>query len=324
MILCAIFFFAIIKPKPTPDVRLNEATRTRRPDTSITQSPDLSAVPPSVTPHDAVASPGPGELPPACTKIGQRWTSPKDSAIMLCVPAGEFNMGSDISDPDAQANEMPQHTVSLDAYWIDHTEVTNAMYARCVSAGVCIAPANTGSATRKTYYGDPTFDNYPVIYISQKDAQAYCQWRWARLPTEAEWEKAARGADGRLYPWGDTFDGRFLNFCDSNCTRRDPNPEYNDGYVDTAPVGAYPSGASPYGLLDMAGNVWEMVMDWYSQTYYTSSPRQNPTGPYMGDAYVMRGGAWDSRQNIVRAAVRYTIQPGAILDYVGFRCAASP
>jgi formylglycine-generating enzyme required for sulfatase activity len=244
--------------------------------------------------------------------------------VLLCVPAGEFSMGSDPArDSSADVNETPQHTVYLDAFWMDLTEVTNAMYEKCVQAGVCVAPAKDSSFTNKNYYGASAFDNFPVMHIIRDQAQEYCRWRGGRLPTEAEWEKAARGTDGRIYPWGNNFAGDRLNYCDANCPRRKPDASYNDGYADVAPVGSFPSGASPYGLLDMAGNVFEFVLDWYGETYYASSPASNPMGPASGDVYVVRGGAWDSKAGIVRTAVRYWIQPQVSLDYVGFRCMMS-
>lgn len=170
----------------------------------------------------------------------------------MYVPAGEFTMGSDNGDAD----EKPVHTVPLDAFWIDQTEVTNAMYARCVQAGACNSPGSVGSFTRDGYYGDSEFDNYPVIYVSWNDANAYCSWADRRLPTEAEWEKAARGENALVYPWGNNFDGTRVNFCDKNCSFDWADKASDDGYADTATAGSYSNGASPYGALDMAGNVW--------------------------------------------------------------------
>jgi len=177
----------------------------------------------------------------------------KDNSVMVYVPAGEFIMGSDERD----GNEQPMHTVYLDAFYIDKTAVTNAQYRKCVEAGACDAPRET------TDYDNADYAQHPVVYVNWFQAKAYCEWVGKRLPTEAEWEKAARGTDGRKYPWGNTFDGSRLNFCDKNCTLSWKDPSVDDGYTGTAPVGSYPVGASPYGALDMAGNVYAWVADWY-------------------------------------------------------------
>ncbi len=177
-------------------------------------------------------------------------------------------MGSADSDPNVHVDETPQHTVYLDAFWIDRTDVTNNMYASCVSTGACTAPISTTSSTStiiSSYYGNSAFDNYPVIWVTWYDATAYCKWAGRQLPTEAQWEKAARGTDGRIYPWGNTApDDTLLN--------------YNASIGDTTAVSSYLRGASPYGALDMAGNVWQWVNDWYSDTYYRSSSSSNPLG----------------------------------------------
>ena len=232
--------------------------------------------------------------------------------VLVYVPAGEFLMGSADSDTLASSNEKPQHRVTLDAFWIDKTEVPNAMYARCVQAGACKAPSQTKSPTRSSYYGTPAYDNYPVIYISWNDAQKYCAWAGRRLPTEAEWEKAARGPDGRKYPWGNDFDNGKLN-------------SGGAGLNDTAAVGSYPAGASPYGALDMAGNAWEWVADWNDDTYYVGSPARNPTGPDSGTFRVLRGGAWQNTQRGVRTPSRFRSDPDSaeFFNY-GFRCSRSP
>jgi formylglycine-generating enzyme required for sulfatase activity len=198
-----------------------------------------------------------------------------DGALLVFVPAGEFTMGSD----DGNSDEQPAHTVYLDAFAIDRTEVTNAQYARCVQAGACRPPGSSSSYTRANYFADPRYADHPVIYVSWDDARAYCAWAGRRLPTEAEWEKAARGTDGRTYPWGDEWDASKANTSEA-------------GPGDTTPVGAYPQGASPYGALDMAGNVWEWVADWYGEDYYRESPGENPLGPASGTNRVVRGGSW--------------------------------
>ena len=184
--------------------------------------------------------------------------SEKDDMVLVYVPEGDFLMGSnDTEIHDAQ----PQHTVYLDAFWIDQTEVTNGMYEKCVEAGACEPPSKTMSKTRDSYYGNSQYADYPVIFIDFYSAETYCEWVERRLPTEAEWEKAARGTDGQEYPWGEGIDSSLAN--------------YGDNVGDTTEVGSYPDGASPYGALDMAGNVEELVADRYEKDYYSSSPDAN-------------------------------------------------
>ena len=230
----------------------------------------------------------------------------QDEMVMVYVPAGEFSMGSDTGG----SNEKPIHTVTLDAFWIDQTEVTNGMYARCVAAGACQPPSDTASYTRSSYYNDTQYADYPVIYVDWDQASAYCAWCGARLPTEAEWEKAARGADGRTYPWGENIDSILAN--------------YSINVGDTTKVGSYPDGASPYGALDMAGNVWEWVDDWYGSNYYNHSPISNPTGPDSGASKVLRGGFWGNDGLILLSAYRYWGDPTNAGDVIGFRCVLSP
>ena len=240
----------------------------------------------------------------------------------VSVPAGEFLMGSTDAqiqaavlqcvadgetDQDCKAwiqPEGPQHSVYLDAFWIDKTEVTNAQYKKCVSAGAC--PGSPYSDDSE-YNGD----NQPVVGWWE-DAAAYCAWAGARLPTEAEWEKAARGTDGRIYPWGND---------EPDCDR----VNYWDCVGRTTTVGTYPSGASPYGALDMAGNAWEWVNDWYAEGYYSGSPDRNPQGPELGQEHVLRGGSWFDESHYVRAVYRHWIDTTGwgLYYYYGFRCASS-
>jgi formylglycine-generating enzyme required for sulfatase activity len=274
----------------------------------LTNTPTITSAPPTNTP---TATP----LPIPTLGIGSTKVSPIDGSPMLYVPAGDFTMGSnDYND------EMPPHIVYLDTFWIDKFEVSNALYRKCVDAGKCSSPAFNKSFSRSSYYGNSQYDNYPVVYVSWNDANAFCSWAGKRLPTEAEWEKAARGTDGRKYPWGNVWDGTGLNFCDRNCPYGFKDKNIDDKYADTSPVGNYPNGASPYGVMDMAGNVWERVVDFYSVDYYRNSPSRNPNNETPGSNRVVRGGSWDNDANKVRVTSRHQVAPSDIGDTYGFRC----
>jgi len=237
--------------------------------------------------------------PPVNAELGDIWTRPADGMTMVYVPAGSFLMGSEDGDSEADSDEFPQHEVTLDSFWIDRTEVTNAQYERCVADGDCPT----------SFFAESTSWNgadYPVVGVSWMDAEAYCTWAGGRLPTEAEWEYAARGPEANRYPWGDE-----LPTCElaqfASC----------DG--ETIPVGGRPAGASWVGALDMTGNVWEWVQDWYGS--YVDSPSNNPTGPTEGDYKVLRGGSWGGTSRNVRSADRIHNQPENRAGSVGFRCA---
>ncbi len=253
-----------------------------------------------------------------------------DDTKMASIPAGAFKMGGDpqaaltecqkyydnCGDVSNWQDETPIHTVSLDAFAMDAYEVTNAAYARCVTAGVCATPAGNGSFTREKYYDDPAFDNYPVINVNWYDSTTYCAWRGARLPSEAEWEYAARGGlEGKLYPWGDVFEDGQANFCDTNCSQDWKSKTVNDGYGDTSPVGSYPPNG--YVLYDMAGNVWEWVYDWYD-VYPGGDPS---VSPYFGQQVrVLRGGSWGFDPDLLRVSNRNRFTPVSGDDNYGFRC----
>jgi len=225
---------------------------------------------------------------------------------LMAVPQGEVEIGSE----DGSSDESPAHTVYIDAFWIDRTEVTNVMFGKCVAEGACTPPAKTSSETNPEYFGNPEFDDYPVIFVDWDQANTYCQWAGRRLPTEAEWEKAARGTDGRTYPWGREIICSYANFSDCKS--------------DTEKVGSYVAGISPSGALDMAGNVWEWVADWYEKNFYGVSPNHNPQGPPSGTFRVLRGGSWGSNENVVRSSSRGRDDPGYTSKRGGFRCALSP
>ena len=253
-----------------------------------------------------------------------------NGVTMRLVPAGEFTMGvdADVASTECQKFtsvisscnrdffiKLAPHKVTLSDFYMDTYEVTNAAYKRCVDTDKCAPPTQSDSNTRSVYYGKPEFDEYPVIYVDWSMAKTYCEWRGARLPTEAEWEKAARGTDGRAYPWGEGIS------CDKANYR---SYEGNNCVYETTKVGSYLDDASPYGIYDMAGNVHEWVNDWYEEKYYQSSPSSNPLGPDSGEFHVLRGGSWRNDESYVYSASRVGTEPTATTNSIGFRCARSP
>ena len=250
-------------------------------------------------------------------------TSPIDGMPQVYVPAGTVRMGGlDVQADDR--DELPAHNVTLDAFWIDQLEVTNATYMLCVQAGDCSPPEDWASDKRPSYFNNEEFKDYPVVHVTWEQTSIYCTWAERRLPTEAEWERAARGDDFRNYPWGDEPpDERFANF---------------DRLVgDTSRVGSYAAGAGPFGALDMAGNVWEWVADLYGGEYYSVSPEHNPTGPETNttNLRVIRGGSFQDEWTDLRVSKRGEAlgpDPNARYDdpnregghssKIGFRCAA--
>ncbi len=233
--------------------------------------------------------------------IGSSMLSELDNMVLMYVPEGEFYMGAASEDKNARKDEFPQHVVYLNAFWIDQTEVTNAQYQKCVETGICKIPSNGGD-----HLFDQEYKDFPITDIPWKDANTYCRWVGRRLPTEAEWEKAARGTDGRIYPWGNEY------------------PKSNYFENDFLPVGSHPDGSSIYGAMDMAGSVSEWVSDWYQSEYYKSSPTTNPLGPDNGGYHVIRGGSlMDDGYTNIRTSARAHITPWYYYEGIieGFRCA---
>jgi formylglycine-generating enzyme required for sulfatase activity len=264
--------------------------------------------------------------PTPAYSLGDTSTRPADGMAMAYVPVGTFLMGSNEAQIDVAralcdeypddygkckqahfADESPQHSVTLDSFWLDRTEVTNAQYALCVAAGACRA---SRLANDPGYNGD----DHPVAGIPWLDAADYCTWAGGRLPTEAEWEYAARGTKGAIFPWGDEFDCAGGNFWEAGTG-------CDDGYPKPAPVGSFPEGTSWCGAADMAGNVWEWVADFYGS--YSAESQVNPNGPVSGSERILRGGSWGYLPAFSRTAYRYHVPPTADYLAVGFRCAAS-
>jgi formylglycine-generating enzyme required for sulfatase activity len=290
--------------------------------------------------------------------LGHTLSRPVDGMLMVYVPAGEFVMGS--TDEEAEYaralyneyhegsssitglielvdHEQPAHTVALDGFWIDRTEVTNEQFAAFLNekgnqeegGTTWVYVEDTGAMITMIERVDGEFRpnsgyaDHPVFAVSWYGAAAYCQWAGARLPTEAEWEYAARGPERRVFPWGDELDGTLLNYCDASCESEVADESFDDGYARTAPVGSYPEGASWCGALDLAGNVWEWVADRYG--LYPDGRQENPTGPAEGELRGVRGGGFDVGWPRMRNASRFAIDPSyQTLGVLGFRCAASP
>lgn len=228
-----------------------------------------------------------------------------DMIPMVRVPASDYVRGNKNGFPDEKAEQL----IHIDDFYMDEYEVTNRQYAQCVQAGRCTSPRLPRSVNFTNYYAQFDFADFPVIWVTWNDASAYCAYRGKRLPTEAEWEKAARGPQNYLYPWGN----------------EEPTNQANFNYVarDVAPVGSFPLDLSGYGAFDMAGNVREWVTDWYQWDYYPIAPPQNPVGPATGVTRVLRGGSWNDIALYLRSTVRKNFLPDSFDSNLGFRCASS-
>jgi formylglycine-generating enzyme required for sulfatase activity len=284
-----------------------------------TKTPAPTATLPPDTP-----TPTPTEMP--ALTAGSSQVSTVDGMTMLYVPEGSFKMG----DNEAGTASKPEHEVYLSAFWIDQTEVSNGMYAQCVAAGVCSEPGSKKSINLSDYYGNSEYDNFPVIYVSWMQVNEYCNWAGRQLPTEAQWERSARGTDGRKFSWGDSIEDYSGNFS-----------PFKSGY---RPVRSYPEGASPYGALQMSGNVYEWVADWFDKAYYLSQESWlNPTGPTDAKQRSVRGGkfyiTYEDRYKKIHGqwwiiheeieitenfspTFRMSWKPDSISHLIGFRCAA--
>jgi formylglycine-generating enzyme required for sulfatase activity len=306
------YVFDNLLVKPVPTTSPTKAT-TSKPPTSTN------------VPFTSISEPTKTLVPSPTLGIGSAMVSGIDGMTLLYVPEGKFTMGTKTEDAviecqkyrsDCQLysfkDQEPPHEVDLNAYWIGQTEVTNEMYAKCVDAGKCNPPNSTERFSNSSYA------DHPVFTISWFDAAAYCSWVGRRLPTEAEWEKAASWDESKqnksMYPWGNSIDCSFANYRDSILD--------NGCIGDTTPVRSYPSGISPYGAYNMAGNVLEWVADWYEATYYQSSDLSNPLGPDSGASRVIRGGGLADTEIGLFTTFRFPFPPWVSNIYVGFRCAS--
>lgn len=307
LLLNACVFQYFGDPTPDPDIAAAETAQEQ-----LMQSIEatLTAIP-SITPSqqgmetDTTALPTTQSTPlPTPASDSENTISSGNDMQLIYIPAGEFLMGSSKYDRDLETNEVPQHGVYLDAFWISQTQVTNAMYAQCAAEGDC--QYSSDPKTNPHYY-DEAYSDHPVVYLSWYAAMQYCVWSGGRLPTEAEWEKAARGTDGQKYTWGNT-----------SPTLEQVNA--NNIVGNTTPAGQYPQGASPYGVLDMGGNVREWVWDWYDPYYYQYSPSENPSGPAVGEKKVLKGAGFSDIYRFVRPANRLAHDPTSPGINRGFRC----
>lgn len=327
LLIALVGTIVILTVKPTAQASPSSTEVIQPPSSTETETAPVENPTEITQTQDAVTeTPAAAE---AALAIGSTRVSEIDGMEQVYVPAGEFLMGT--NDIEAKRDlgggraypEVPQFTYYLDSYWIDKYEVTNKQYHECMDAGVCTEPHRIGSYTYPDYFTNPIYDNYPVVWVNWDQAVTYCEWAGRRLPTEAEWEKAARGTDGRKYVWGnDPYMEDKANICDVNCTRTHRLEDYNDGYPDLAPVGSYPAGISPYGALDMAGNVWE----WNSTKimpypYDATDGREDPGG--IDVERVWRGSSWGNGLWWIRVSTRYHALDFYSWYVLGIRCAAS-
>ena len=307
---------------------------------AVTQpSPTGISTQASISPTSPPAETLPTDEPPQY--VPEIRTVEPDGMPMVLIPAGEFILGSS-EDPQARDNERPARPIFLDEFWIDQFPVTNDQFMRFVNAIEFQTSAqrqgfgwvfnlnlrdtlNIPGAFWISPQGEHStlqgLERHPVVQVSWNDAQAYCQWAGRRLPTEAQWEKAARGGDGRRYPWGnDPITAERLNYADRSLGKDWADQSVNDGYTLTSPVDAFPAGGSPFRVLDMLGNVQEWTANVYTDSIPVDTPDHNSTGPLAGNTRVIRGAAWYSTRDEVRLTIRNSAGPDAREDGLGFRC----
>ncbi len=254
---------------------------------------------------------------------------------MVLVASGEFSMGYKVEEALEECKKYnsncspgqfsliePAGKLFLKSFYIDKYEVTNSAYQKCVDAKVCQPPRKTSSNTRAEYYGTAIYASYPVVYVDWNMAKTYCEWRDARLPTEAEWEKAARGINGFLFPWGNEFGGVRANFCDKNCPVGSANINLVDGFSDTVPVKSLANGKSKYEVFNLAGNVWEWISSLYKP--YPYDPNDGREDLQATGVRVVRGGSWRDEISRLFSIARSGYDPTIANDSIGFRCAKSP
>lgn len=296
-------------PQPTP-----ENTQTQEMLILAQDNVEPSAISKSISTPVSTFTPIPlpteNFTPTPLLEVGSTQVSDKDEMVMVYVPEGIFTMGTDYG----YSYEQPAHKVFLDSFWIDKTEVSNSQYANCVSAGYCVMPLWNGGYNPH-YYSENKNADFPIVKVNWNDANSYCEWVGRRLPTEAEWEKAARGTDGRLYPWGEESPScDFANI--PNC-----GIKFSGNIFDLSSVYNYADSASPYGALNMIGNAWEWVADWYDETYYSDSPSSNPKGPSSGLFKLIRGGSIDQSASAVYRTWAGPDSYSSAVYMSGFRCA---
>ena len=364
IIAASILFFlaACSQPEETgglssPESSTPISTGTASPEAKATNRPIVVATAsstPTVAETVTKAATAVSTHTPTPAPTASQTAIPQEIAIndyeMILIPAGFFFMGMNSQtlqeecelfnagcDEGWFSSSQPVHIVQLDAFYLDRYEVTNEQFVQFLNEmgsheQTCLAEDCWRASDSKILADDegfyeigPSEVNLPVTGVTWYGAAAFCAWRDARLPTEAEWEKAASwqidNEEKFVYPWGNVFEGNALNHCDDNCDAPQANPSYDDNAAEETEVGSYLNGRSPSGIFDMGGNVWEWTNDWFDENYYAGSPVKNPQGPASGTTHTVRGGSWFDTGNFSATAVRFPAPPTETSNSIGFRCA---